>query len=223
MDINPIDQGLIEQLGIQKQEAAPSDKLGQGDFMKLMTAQLNNQDPMKPMEGGEFFNQIAQFSTVSGIQELQSSFDKVANAMFSSQALQASGMVGRTVMVPSDRGALGDAGSVTAAFDVPAATNDLQVNIYDVSGQLVRTANLGASNAGSTTYNWDGRGNDGSQLPQGQYILKAQAKYDDETLALESYIAEKVESVSIGNNGAGVTLNLAGQGPVSLGSIKQIM
>ena len=71
MAINPVDQNIFDQLGLSKKPEVKSSELGQSEFLKLMTAQLNNQDPMKPMENGEFFNQIAQFSSVSGIQDLQ--------------------------------------------------------------------------------------------------------------------------------------------------------
>ena len=96
-----INTQLLDSLGIsstaKNAASGAGDVLGQSDFLKLMTTQLQNQDPMKPMESGEFFSQIAQFSLVSGVEELQTSFQQVADAMYSTQTLQASAMVGRSV------------------------------------------------------------------------------------------------------------------------------
>lgn len=224
MNHNTIDTKLLDSLNLsQRNEQKKSDELGQKDFLKLMTAQLNHQDPMKPMEGGEFFNQIAQFSSVSGIQELQSSFQQVANAMYSSQTLQASAMVGREVLVPASSAELAAGGSVNGSIEVPASTNNLVVGVFDRSGQLVRRMDLGAQPAGDVAFAWDGRTDDGSAAAPGIYQVKAEAQIDGSATALNTSLASKVESVSIGGQGQGIKLNLAGRGPVDLADIKQIM
>src|SRR3569832_2993970 len=79
-----------------------SDKLGQSDFLKLMTSQLRNQDPMQPMDIGAFLGQIAQFSQVSGIQDMQASVKQLVDTLSSNQAMQASSQVGKTVVAPAE-------------------------------------------------------------------------------------------------------------------------
>jgi hypothetical protein len=99
-----IDATTLEQAGLARAptaDARANDKLGQEQFLKLMITQLNNQDPFKPLESGEFLGQLAQFGTVSGIQDLQQSFQGLAGSMQSNQALQAAGLVGRSVYVPA--------------------------------------------------------------------------------------------------------------------------
>ena len=92
---------VLENLGLTKPKKAMTEqKLGQEDFIKLMTTQMNHQDPMKPMENGDFLSEMAQFSTVSGLKEIKDAFNGLATSLKSSQALQASSMVGRTVLVP---------------------------------------------------------------------------------------------------------------------------
>lgn len=221
---NTIDNNLLESLNLTRQtEQKKNDELGQSDFLELMTAQLNNQDPMKPMEGGEFFNQIAQFSAVSGIQELQTSFQQVANAMYSSQTLQASAMVGRSVLIPTATAGLAEGGTLSGSADLPASTSRLVVGVFDASGQLVRRMDLGSHNAGDVRFVWDGKTDSGDDAPSGVYEIKAEAMIDGNATALDTALAAKVESVSMGNQAQGITLNLAGRDPIGLASVKQIM
>ena len=98
------------ELGLGLRPSAPESEMGQADFLRLMTTQLQYQDPFKPMESGEFLGQIAQFSTVSGIQGMQESLDGLAAALSSNQTLQAASLVGRGVMVPSSAAWLGTEG-----------------------------------------------------------------------------------------------------------------
>ncbi|MFQ5488973.1 MAG: flagellar hook assembly protein FlgD [Gammaproteobacteria bacterium] len=223
--MNTIDNKVLENLNLsrpQEQQGA-KDKLGQEGFLELMTAQLNNQDPLKPMQSGEFFTQIAQFSSVSGMQELQNSFQQVASAMFSSQVLQASAMIGRSVLVPGEEARLASGSSVEGLVELPASSADLRVGVFDSNGQLVRNMDLGQQPGGDIAFSWDGRVDDGAALPAGNYYLKAAALYDGKSVALETFVAAQVESVAVGGNGQGVTLNLAGQGGIDLSNVKRVM
>ena len=99
--VNKPNMNVLESLGLAKSKPKMEEqKLGQEDFIKLMTTQMNHQDPMKPMENGDFLSDMAQFSTVAGLKEIKDSFNNLATSLQSSQALQASSMVGRTVLIP---------------------------------------------------------------------------------------------------------------------------
>ncbi len=225
--MNTLDSKTLESLGLSSTQANArenkKDVLGQSDFLKLMTAQLNNQDPTKPLEGAEFFSQIAQFSSVSSIQELQNSFQQVATAMYSSQVLQASTMVGRSVLVPASQAEADGQSGIEGIVELPSSTDRLTINIFDVTGQLVRQMDLGANSAGETTFRWDGRDSAGNAVPGGTYQIKAEAQFGGEAVGLETFLAAKVESVSVGGQGQGVTLNLAGQGSMQLANVKRVM
>ena len=224
--MNKIDTRLLDNLNLSRGQAGTEkarDKLGQREFLKLMTAQLNNQDPLKPMQSGEFFSQIAQFSSVAGMQDLQNSFQKVASAMFSSQVLQASAMIGRSVLVPGETARLTPGQPVEGVVELPASTPDLRVGIFDANGQLVKTMKLGSQAAGDIAFRWDGRDDEGRQLPAGDYTLRAGAVRDGKNVALSTYLAGRVESVAVGGDGQGITLNVAGQGGVGLSSVKRVM
>lgn len=216
---------LLDNLGLSfsSQAAQTNDVLGQSDFLKLMTTQLQNQDPTKPMESGEFFSQISQFSMVAGVEELKTSFQQVADAMFSTQSLQASAMVGRSVLIPGSVVTLAEGGEMTAGVTLPASTRNLVVGVVDSSGQLVRRLDLGTQPEGDLTFTWDGRDASGAAVPAGDYQLVAQMDYDGEAVGLDTLVTSKVNSVVMGKNGQGIMLNLSNNEQVALADIVQIM
>jgi flagellar basal-body rod modification protein FlgD len=201
--------------------AATSPQLGQAQFLSLMVAQLKNQDPMQPMQNGEFLGQMAQFGTVSGIQDLQKSFGSLATALQSNQALMASSLVGRTVLAPGSNGYLAAGSTFGGAVDLPTASADVVVNITDSSGQLVQRLDLGAQTAGTVRFAWDGMTATGAPAMPGVYKVSAQALNGTQQYAPNTLMEARVDSVSLGGSN-GLTLNLAGLGAVNLSDVKQI-
>jgi len=237
--MNSIDKAGLptaESLGLTKtKDAHEGPRLGQEDFMKLMTAQMNNQDPMKPMENGEFITQMAQFSQVSGMNDIKNSFATLAKSLQSNQALQASTLVGRSVLVPGSNVTLPEGGKITAAVDLPQSTNDLRVNILNSSGELVHTLNLGQQKAGTVNVNWNGvitkKVTDATgetktiteQAPPGNYSLQAGFLVDGKSQAAKVLVSDGVESVSLGKPGEPIVLNLSNSGKMNLSDVKQIL
>jgi flagellar basal-body rod modification protein FlgD len=221
--MNPIDtkNSIPDGLGLDKPKRVASDKLGQEQFLELMIAQLKNQDPMKPMQNGEFLSQMAQFGTVSGIQDLQKSFSGLASSLQSNQALMASSLVGRAVLAPGDSATLASGGNLLAAVDLPRSAPNVMVDITDSSGQLVRRLELGAQDAGSTRFGWDGLSSAGTPAPAGRYKMTAQVQGGTERYAVNTLIEARVDSVTLGGAN-GLVLNLAGIGPVNLADVRQI-
>jgi flagellar basal-body rod modification protein FlgD len=213
----------FEALGLTQPAAtrAAKSRLGHEDFLKLMTTQLRNQDPLKPLESSQFLGQIAQFSTVSGIQDLQSSFSRLADSLQANQTLQAAALIGRNVLVPGAAGVLPAGGSLNGVVGLPAGTAQLNVSIYDGNGQLVRRLELGAQNGGTVQFSWDGLRDDGQAASPGRYTLKAEALLDGKIEALGTRVQAKVESVALGAEG--LVISLAGLGAVTLADIERIL
>src|SRR5690606_23962020 len=113
------------------------------EFLKLMLTQLENQDPFKPLESGEFLGQLAQFGTVSGIANLERSFAGLSESLVANQALEASGLIGREVLVRSERAYIGNDASVEAAVRLDQNAGRVLVQISDAMGQVVRNIDLG--------------------------------------------------------------------------------
>ncbi len=197
-------------------------ELGQGDFLKLMITQFKNQDPFEPMDNGEFLGQLAQFSTVNGIDSLNTAFAGLAGSIQDEQALQAANLVGRSVLAVTDTGFLHEDGMLDAAVELNAAAGDVQVDISDASGQLVRRLYLGEQPAGVVRFSWDGLDASGERMPQGHYQMAARVVRGTAIESAATLIEANVESVTLGRLGQGMTLNLRGGNAMSLAQVYQI-
>lgn len=198
-------------------------QLAQQDFMTLMITQFRNQDPFKPMENGEFLGQLAQFSTVSGIDSLNGAFAGLASAVQGEQALQAANLVGRTVLAAKDVAYLTDGGSIAGAVELGTSAASVQVEITDANGQLVRRLEVGGQEAGMASFTWDGRNENGDVAPAGHYLVTALAVRGNNVESVEPLIETSIESVSLGQYGEGMTLNLPGGETMSLAQVRRII
>jgi flagellar basal-body rod modification protein FlgD len=199
--------------------------LGQDEFLKLLTTQMTHQDPMKPMDNGEFLGQMAQFSTVSGIQDLQASFKDFASSISSDQALQAASLVGRYVSAPSQQALLSAGGSVQGDFDLTSSSPAVNLKIINPqTGETVRDISMGPQSSGNTPFVWDGMDNNGQFANPGVYKIQASAEIDGVNTALATNIDSQVQSVTMGSGSStGLQVNLNGLGPVQFNKIKQIL
>ncbi len=204
-----------------KAETDENDELGQDEFLKLMIAQVKHQDPMKPMENGEFIAELAQFSTVSGIEQMQKALEDLAGAYGASQTLQASQLVGREVLVESDQATLAEGGSVEGRLDMEAASGNVTLSVLDATGQQVRSLALGELGAGRHDFQWDGFDNQGNAMPAGTYTLEIAASSGEQSVAVPAMLTREVDSVEFGAGG-NVLLNTSDGESLGLADVKQI-
>ena len=216
---SPIDDA---QLFAPPPQAKRSTELGQEDFLTLMITQFQNQDPFEPMDNGEFLGQLAQFSTVNGIDSLNSAFAGLSGALQDEQALQAANLVGRSVLAISERGYVGQGSGIEGAVELAGAASDVQVDIVNRNGELVKTISLGEQQAGLARFSWDGTDASGDRAPAGEYELRARVVRGANVESAQTLIRADVESVTLGQFGAGMTLNLQGGGTLALNQIYQI-
>ena len=200
-----------------------SSELGQEDFLTLMITQFRNQDPFEPMDNGQFLGQLAQFSTVSGIESLNGAFEGLAAALRDEQALQASNLVGRSVLADTDTAYFDGEAVVGGAVNLDSAATNVQVDIVDMSGQLVHRVELGEQAAGTVQFDWDGRDNDGELVEPGHYQISSRVIRGTNIESAPSYVRADVQSVTLGQFGGGMTLNLAGGDSLSLSQVYQII
>lgn len=224
MPVNAIDTfkelGLSTTDGTKKKEQ----KLGQEQFLKLMTTQLTHQDPLKPMENGDFLGQMAQFSTVSGIQDLQTSFADFASSLSSDQALKAASLVGHYVNAASDSGLLEAGGTIKGNFDLPDSSPNVNVKIIDsTTGDVVKNIKLGNQASGNIAFEWDGKDEQGNLASPAVYQIQVEAKIGGNNTVLQAQINSKVESVTLGSGNKGIQLNLTGLGTIDFKQVKQIL
>ena len=198
-------------------------ELGQGDFLTLMIAQFRNQDPFEPMDNGEFLGQLAQFGTVDGIEQLNDAFSNLTATLHTDQALQAANLVGHSVLAVNDRGYLPDEGGLSGAIELSFSAENVQIDIRDSSGQLIRRMELGQQSAGLVEFQWDGL-NDGQQrVSPGNYTISARVIRGLNVEGVETLIRADIESVNLGRFGQSMTLNLAGGEVLSMGQVRRIL
>lgn len=225
--MNPVGTDLsnaIDKLGLGAPSTDPKKKepMGQDAFLTLMITQLKNQNPLEPMKNQEFLAQLSQFTTASGVQELKKSFDSLGSSLQSSQALQASSLVGRNVLINSDQGYLPPSGAMQGVVELPDAVNNLHVNVYNSAGEIVKSLDLGQQSAGQALFEWDGTNSAGQAVASGVYRVTADAKFNGKTYSFDTLAIAPVESVTIGRNGQGMMLSVGALGSVNLGDVRQI-
>ncbi len=195
------------------------------DFLNLMMTQLKNQDPTQPLDTSQMSAQLAQIGTVTGINQLNTSFSSLASSFTSNQALQASSLLGRSVLVNSSSATLAAGGKVSGAVQVPTGTTGpVTVGIFSPAGALVKTLPLGTQGAGLASFTWDGTDNSGQSAPAGNYVVKAEVQNGQSQTTLATLVSAQVQSVTLNGGGSagGLTLNVAGVGNVPLSSVTQI-
>jgi flagellar basal-body rod modification protein FlgD len=221
-NIESIYAGLGLTRADDKEEGRSSNELAQEDFLKLMVTQLTHQDPFQPMENGDFLAQIAQFSSVSGLDKLNDSFSALSASMTSNQAMQAGALVNREVLVQRDYGLLPQGGLMNMAVDLPANAGDVVLTVKNGVGAVLKEINLGTQTKGRLEFSWDGSMDNGEYAPPGVYSISTEAVMDNENMTLPTLVTARVESVSLGTAEQGLTLNLDGLGPVAFDDIAQI-
>lgn len=198
--------------------------LNQAQFLKLMTTQMTHQDPSKPMENGDFLAQMAQFGTVSGIQDLQKSFGEFATAMGSGQAMQAAGLVGHSVLAPATQGTLETGKPFNGEITLTDSTPNLTLKITDgKTGLEVATIPMDSQAKGQIPFTWDGSNAQGALADPGVYKVEAIALVDGKRVAMETQLQSQVQSVSMGSGANGLIVNLAGGSTVNFNQVKQII
>ncbi|MGC1549923.1 MAG: flagellar hook capping FlgD N-terminal domain-containing protein [Rhodanobacter sp.] len=197
-------------------------QLTQADFLQLMTAQLQAQDPTNPMDNSQFASQLAQFSQLSATQDLDSTVQSlsstITNGMQTSQVLSSANLVGRQVMAPAN--SVNYTGSSVAGGVNVTTAGDVQVSVKDADGNLVRVIDLGQQQAGLVPFTWDGTTNSGNTAPSGTYSLSANNA--GSTSALSTYLAGNVTGVGYGGSSVGTYLQVTGVGGVPLAQVAQI-
>ena len=196
--------------------------LGQEDFFSLLTQELAYQDPFKPVENSDMVAQMASFTTADGITNMDNKFQQLNTIMSSNQALQASGLVGTKVLAPSSQAYLSTGESVTGRIELPQDSPNMRLQIANQIGEVVKVLDLGAQKAGAVAFDWDGTDSNGKKVAEGSYKLQAAASVDGVSRDLKISSFQHVESVNIGNTGAGIILNLKGMGSLPLSQATEV-
>ena len=196
------------------------EELGRTAFLELMIAQISNQDPLEPAKNEAFIAQLAQFSSVEGIQNLNESMDSLVASLRSSMTMDAAGLVGRNVLIPTNQTVLNTQGGIGGVVGVDTTVNNMTVEIANSAGQVVHRANYGAMSRGEFRFDWNGLTEEGIPVEQDFFQVRAYGDLDGELQAFEVQLPDQIVSVSITDGG--LVANLAGGTSVSASQIREI-
>jgi flagellar basal-body rod modification protein FlgD len=188
-------------------------------FLTLLVTQLQNQDPLNPLDNAQVTSQLAQLSTVNGINKLNDTLSGLVASFGANQYLQAAGLVGHDVLVPGSSLALAG-GKGAGGFSLGANADKVVVTISDAAGQRLRQFDLGRVAAGVQRFEWDGKTDAGVAVKDGTFQISITATIDGKAVQLDPLSSGKVTGVVPGSNGTQV--QVAGLGLVDLSGIKQI-
>lgn len=172
-----------------------SNELGQNEFLDLMLAQLKNQDPFQPLENGEFVAQMAQFSTVSGIEEMNASLKGMSDSLQGNRLLEASNLIGRTALVSGNTASLTESG-LTALYRLDDAATNINVSVHNEAGEIVHQEHVSSKSLGQHEFHWDGKTLAGGTAPKGSYTVEVTYGNDEEKTTADTLVPTTIGSVS---------------------------
>jgi flagellar basal-body rod modification protein FlgD len=196
--------------------------LGINDFIALMTTQLRYQDPTNPQDSAAFVAQLAQFSSVSGIQEMNTSISSLLEQMRSSQAVNATALVGHDVVVAAKGANIASGSGMAGEIDTPVGTLNINMVVTDAAGQVVRQFTVPAT-SGTSVFNWDGLDDAGKPVASGNYELKAIGNVNGKSTSLATALRTHVSSITIDPTDNSLVLNTSTLGSVSMADIRQVI
>lgn len=208
---------ILNKLGISSNDSVQNkkkDSLGQADFLKLMTTQLQNQDPFSPMDNGDFIAQMAQFSTVTGITEINNNLTNLGSKLEPNRVATAAQFLGHSVLVPGKIVTPDDNGEIHGVVDLPASSTDVGLTFSNSNGEVIKTIELGAQNKGLIGFSW-------TDIPES--IKKANEKLSIQAFAgnknasdgVSTAVYNKVIAASAPKESEEVILELKDYGEVS--------
>ncbi|MGP7794763.1 flagellar hook assembly protein FlgD [Sphingomonas sp. CLY1604] len=193
--------------------------LDQSDFLTLLTTQLKNQDPLAPMDNTQMVAQMAQFSSVAGISEMNKTLSTVATKLGSTTASDAMSYVGKTVLTEGSTAYPKSSGGLDAAVELDDVATQVTVSISDANGGTLRQLQLGAQKKGTASFEWDGKDSAGNSVGSGPFTITALATNGDSAVTSRTLVWAPVESVSLPSSGTPV-LKVVGVGDVQPSDVR---
>ena len=216
---NAPSQALLDTVNGSKKTNGSSVADVQDRFMTLLVTQMKNQDPLNPMDNAQVTSQMAQLSTVTGIDKLKETMAALISSVQVGQSYQATSMIGHNVLVSGNTVSTEGAGGYFGV-ELPVGADKLSVTIKDSAGNTIRNVELGAQSEGTLPLTWDGKTNDGSVAANGDYKIEVAATIGSQAVEASSLGYAKVLSVS--NVNGGIKLNLSNNSSVGTTDVKEI-
>ena len=207
---------------LKNAKSKTSEEMGKQDFLTLFTAQLQNQDPLEPVKNEAFVAQLAQFSQLEALTNMQGSLDKFVTSMAAERMLGGVSMIGKKVAVSDGTARLDNTDGVDANIDLPTGASGIRVQVFDAKGNPVQELIAGPQNPGTAKVNWDGKDALGNQAPLGLYRMVAQAVVDGKNTNVTVSTLATVKSISTNPSDGSVTLEVDGGKSILMTDVKRV-
>ncbi len=217
---NTVSKELLDTMNKKSSSTQSGAQDVQDRFMTLLVTQMKNQDPLNPMDNAQVTSQMAQLSTVTGINKLNETMGSLISSVQAGQSYQAASMIGRNVLSPGNIITSNGTSGGFFGVDLPVGADKLVVNIKDAGGNVIRTINLGKQDAGVAPFSWDGIRDDGATAAAGNYKFEVAATIGTNKVLASGLSFAQVMSVS--NSDSGVKLNLSNLESVSISDVEEI-
>lgn len=198
------------------------EEMGKQDFLTLFTAQLQNQNPLEPVKNEAFVAQLAQFSQLEALTNMQSSLDTFVTAMSGERMLNSASLIGKKVAISDSLTQLTQGGTIDASIDLPEGAAGIQINVHDARGNLVQELIAGPQMPGTTPVQWDGKDAMGNPAPAGLYRLTAQAVINGNTSKVAVNALSTVKSIVTNPSDGSVSVEVDGGKTILLTDVKRV-
>ena len=201
---------------------SPKNRMGKDEFLKLLTTQMQAQDPLNPMDNTEFVAQLSQFTSLERLENMSSGIEAMAMSTSANTSAQMVSFIGKDINARADQVHLGEDGQISpTTLELARDADRVSVTIKDSEGSVVRTLELGAQQEGELQLEWDGLGDDGAPLAEGEYTLMVEAQdMEGEPVQSALYTQRRVQGVSF--EGGFPRLDLEGELEISLGDVRRV-
>ena len=216
----------LDSLRWQQEEVTEADNnngmLTQEDFFSVLTAELAHQDPTEPTDNNEMISQMTAFSTTDGVANLNDQFTSFASTMSSGQALQASSLVGRSVLVDDNVFGMTEGDDVIGKIVTDENASNINIYVENTAGEIIQTVAVGDMSAGEASFTWNGLDGNGDPAPTGAYRFRVAGLVNGQASELQAMTYRKVDSVTLAGAGGDIVLNLNGGTSMALQDVVEV-
>ncbi|ELA01231.1 flagellar hook assembly protein FlgD [Cupriavidus metallidurans] len=192
----------------------------QNQFLTMLVTQMNNQDPLNPLDNSQLTSQLAQISTVSGLQTMNTTLTQLLQQTAASRAMDSASLIGKTVMVPGSAVSVSGGVPGQIGVDIPSTADSVTVQVLDASGNVVRTIDMKGQTAGVKDVAWDGKNDQGNAVADGDYSFKVAATANGKDVLPVALVYGKVQAIS--GDSSGVLVDLGNGQTASVDDVRRI-
>ena len=207
---------------VKDQAKKTKEDMGKQEFLTLFTAQLQNQNPLEPVKNEAFVAQLAQFSQLEALTNMQGSLDTFVTSMSGERMLNSASLIGKKVAITDSPTQLTSGANMDASIDLPMGASGVQISVFDSQGRLVQELTAGPQMPGTTPFTWDGKDAAENPVPSGLYRLTATAVVNGQTTTVPVSTLSTVRAIATNPADGSVSVEVDGGKTMLLTDVKRV-